>query len=186
MKERTAKLDTSTWMLMQSVRGAWQRLIVALMLVMLTMTTAWAQSTFGGGSGTISKPYLIYNTDQLDQLAADVNNGNTYENVYFKLMADLDYTNKTYTPIGGTIHDNGISVEESKFRGCFLGNNHSINNVTINSEDSRRGLFGYLGYGGSVFELTLGGNSSITSIGSTTRTCPSSRRNLMRWKNNWE
>jgi len=167
MKERTAKLDTSTWMLMQSFRGAWQRLSVALMLVMLTMTTAWAQSTFGGGSGTISKPYLIYNTDQLDQLAADVNNGNTYENVYFKLMADLDYTNKTYTPIGGTIHDNGISVEESKFRGCFLGNNHSINNVTINSEDSRRGLFGYLGYGGSVFELTLGGNSSITSIGST-------------------
>ena len=55
-----------------------------LLLLLLAMTTAaQAQSTFGGGSGTIYEPYLIYNTDQLDQLAADVNNGNEYENVWF-------------------------------------------------------------------------------------------------------
>lgn len=125
---------------------------------------AVAQSTFGGGSGTDYDPYLIYNTDQLDQLADDVNNGNTYENVWFKLMDDLDYTNKTYTPIGCVYFDGTVTVER-RFCGGFWGNNHSINNVTINSQDSHCGLFGFVGYGGIIYELTLGGNSSIVSIG---------------------
>lgn len=91
-----------------------------LLLLLLAMTTAaQAQSTFGGGSGTQADPYLIYNTDQLDQLAADVNNGNPYENVWFKLMDDLDYTGKPYTPIGGTIYDDGTYVLERQFRGGF-------------------------------------------------------------------
>ena len=138
-----------------------------LLLLLLAMTTAaQAQSTFGGGSGTIYEPYLIYNTDQLDQLAADVNNGNEYENVWFKLMDDLDYTGKPYTPIGGTIYDDGTYVLKRQFRGGFLGNNHSINNVTINSQSPYYfGLFGFLGYGGKIYELTLGGNSSITTTG---------------------
>lgn len=123
-----------------------------------------AQSTFGGGSGTDYDPYLINNTDQLDQLAADVNNGNTYENVWFKLMDDLDYTNKTYTPIGRVYFDGTVFVER-RFCGGFLGNNHSINNVTINSQDDHCGLFGFVGYGGIIYDLTLGGNSSIVSTG---------------------
>ena len=72
-----------------------------LFLLLLAMTTAaQAQSIFGGSAGTNEDPYLIYNTDQLDQLAANVNSGMEYENVHFKLMSDLDYTGKTYTPIG--------------------------------------------------------------------------------------
>ncbi len=125
---------------------------------------AVAQSTFGGGSGTDYDPYLINNTDQLDQLADDVNNGNTYENVWFKLMDDLDYTNKTYTPIGCVYFDGTVTVER-RFCGGFLGDNHSINNVTINSQDSHCGLFGFVGYGGTIYGLTLGGNSSIVSTG---------------------
>ena len=136
-----------------------------LLLLLLAMTTAaQAQSTFGGGSGTQADPYLIYNTDQLDQLAADVNNGNPYENVWFKLMDDLDYNNKTYTPIGCVYFD-GTQYVDREFCGGFLGNNHSINNVTINSQDDYCGLFGFVGYGGQIYELTLGGNSSIVSTG---------------------
>ncbi len=136
-----------------------------LLLLLLAMTTAaQAQTAFGGGSGTEPDPYLIYNTDQLDQLADDVNNGNTYENVWFKLMDDLDYTNKTYTPIGCVYFDGTVTVER-RFCGGFWGNNHSINNVTINSQDSHCGLFGFVGYGGIIYELTLGGNSSIVSTG---------------------
>ena len=125
---------------------------------------AVAQSTFGGGSGTEPDPYLIYNTDQLDQLAADVNNGTPYENVWFKLMDDLDYTNKTYTPIGCVYFD-GTVIVERRFCGVFFGNNHSINNVTINSQDDCCGLFGFVGYRGIIYDLTLGGNSSIVSLG---------------------
>ena len=134
-----------------------------IMLLFAVPATLRAQ-TFGGGSGTITDPYIISTTDHFDQLAADVNNGNKYENVYFKLMADLDYSGKTYTPIG-CVYIEGTQTIERRFCGNFLGNNHSINNVTINSEDSHCGLFGFLGYGGLIFELTLGGNSSITSIG---------------------
>ena len=137
-----------------------------LLLLLLAMTTAaQAQTAFGGGSGTEPDPYLIYTTDHLDQLAADVNNGNMYENTYFKLVNDLDYTGKTYTPIGGAIIDYGAGFWFMEFRGIFLGNYKSINNVNINSEDSYCGLFGYVGEGGQIYALTLGGNSSITSIG---------------------
>ena len=141
--------------------------MIALILFNLFVfsTIAKAQSTtFGGGSGTEPDPYLIYNTDQLDQLAADVNNGNTYENVWFKLMDDLDYINKTYTPIGCVYFDGTVTVER-RFCGVFFGNNHSINNVTINSQDDCCGLFGFVGYRGIIYDLTLGGNSSIVSLG---------------------
>ena len=137
--------------------------IAAMLIINLFAFSYLAVAQFGGGSGTEYDPYLIYNTDQLDQLAADVNNGNTYNNVYFKLMDDLDYTNKTYTPIGCVYFDG--TVVERDFCGKFLGNNHSINNVTINSENSHCGLFGFVGYGGEIYELTLGGNSSIVSTG---------------------
>ncbi len=152
---------------LQTLRGAWQRLNMMLLLATFTFASSLAQSTFGGGSGTQNNPYLIYNTDQLDQLAANVKSGSTYENVYFKLMADLDYANKTYTPIGGALYDDGKGgIGERQFCGKFFGNNHSINNVTINSEsDDYCGLFGFLGYEGIVRDLTLGGNSSIVSTG---------------------
>ena len=38
-----------------------------------TAATAWADSSFGGGSGTLQDPYLIGTPQHLRQLAADVN-----------------------------------------------------------------------------------------------------------------
>ena len=53
MKERTTKPASPTRLGMQSFRNIWQRLSVALMLVMLTMTaqTAWAQTNVSNASG---------------------------------------------------------------------------------------------------------------------------------------
>ena len=144
-----------------------------IMLLFAVPATLRAQ-TFGGGSGTVTDPYIISTTDHFDQLAADVNNGNKYENVYFKLMADLDYTNKTFTSVGGAYYREYNSNTQTwfygyrAFSGCFLGNNHSINNVTINTdEEGYYGLFGYLGYGGDIGNLSLGGQSSMTTTGNT-------------------
>ena len=81
--------------------------MIALMLFNLFAFSAiaQAQTQFGGGSGTATDPYLITTTDHFDQLAAEVNNGNYYDNdVYFKLMEDLDYTGKTFTPVGGAYY----------------------------------------------------------------------------------
>ncbi len=79
---------------------------------------AQAQNSYGGGTGTQADPYLISTTDHLDALAANVNSGNLYENVWFKLMDDLDYTNKTYTPIGCGVFD-GTQYVERRFCGGF-------------------------------------------------------------------
>ena len=125
---------------------------------------AQAQNSYGGGTGTYTDPYIISTTDHLDQLAANVNSGMEYQNVYFKLMDDLDYTGKTYTPIGNSYWEGG-SESYHKFFGIFNGNNHSINNVTIYSEGGYCGLFGYVGWGGKIHNLTLGGQSTITAVG---------------------
>ena len=49
---------------------------------------------FAGGSGTEDDPYLISNGSELAYLAQQVNSGNRYENVHFKLTNDI-YLNDT-------------------------------------------------------------------------------------------
>ncbi|MBR5910948.1 MAG: hypothetical protein IKZ55_03105, partial [Bacteroidales bacterium] len=129
-------------------------LLLAALFVLLVPLATKAQ--FGGGSGTVTDPYLIYTTDHLDQLAADVNGGNWHHGHYFQLMADLDYTGKTFTPIGK--YPNG-------FMGEFNGMNHSINNVTVVGNDSYVGIFGCLQNQAQVRHLTLGGNSRMEGCG---------------------
>ena len=104
--ERSNNLKTKT-----------KRTFAALLLfALLAPTAVWAQ--FGGGSGTETNPYIISTTDHLDQLAANVNSGMEYENVYFKLMADLDYTGKTYTPIGNSYWEGGAERYHKFFVAC--------------------------------------------------------------------
>lgn len=106
--------------LSKTITKSTRRETFLLAVLLAIATAAQAQTAFGGGSGTEPDPYLIYTTDHLDQLAADVNNGNMYENTYFKLMVNLSYTGKTYTPIGCVFFD-GTQVVERRFCGVFLG-----------------------------------------------------------------
>ena len=116
----------------------------------ITFTT---ESDWFAGSGTEDDPYLIATTDDMDELASQVNNGNNYSGTYFLMTADLDYSGKTYTPVG-----NG----NNPFQGHFDGNFHSISNVVINkTNDDFLGLFGCVD-GGTVADLVLGTGSSIT------------------------
>ena len=125
-----------------------------MLLFMLTSTTAvWAQ--FGGGSGTESSPYLISTTAHMEQLAADVNDGNKYEGTYFKMTQDIDYAGGSHTPIGC---DTGSAWHN--FCGHFDGDGHSILNVKIDG-NKEVALFGRAFYG-SIKNLTLGGNSLVT------------------------
>ena len=118
--------------------------------------------TYGGGSGWEEDPYIISTTDHLDQLAATVNSGGSIGGGYFRLDADLDYSGKTYTPIGRYV---GPSVPGGyySFDGVFDGNGHTIYNVTINSNVECVGLFGALT--GTVKNLTLGLGSTINGSG---------------------
>ena len=139
-------------------------LLLLLLLGIAAVPKGFAQNTFGGGNGTEESPYIISTTDHLDALAANVNSGIDYDGNYFRLDADLDYTGKTYTPIGNSYMEGG-SESYHKFKGIFNGNNHSINNVTIYTEGGYCGLFGYVGWRGKIHNLTLGGQSSITAVG---------------------
>ena len=125
--------------------------IFTLLLALFAIATA-AQAQFGGGDGSVMNPYLISTTDHLDQLAANVNAGNSYQGEYFLLEADLDYAGKTYTPIGSL---------ECSFAGTFDGWGHSINNVTLIVDGFNVGLFGSLNVAAMVHRLKLGGNSRI-------------------------
>ena len=116
-----------------------------LMLFMLAPLAARAQSTFGGGSGTETDPYIIATTDDMDELASNVNGGNEYSGTYFLMTADLDYSGKSYTPVGNSYNP---------FRGVFDGDGHTISNITL-SGVSDQGVFARVSWGGLVENLTL-------------------------------
>ena len=81
-----------------------------------------------------------------------MNGGTWYHGVCFRLKANLDYSGKTFTPIGR--YPNG-------FGGVFDGNGHSINNVTVVGDGVDIGIFGCLMNQAGVGHLTLGGNSRL-------------------------
>lgn len=145
------------------------RTLAAVAAMLLTMpATVWAQSAFGGGSGTQIDPYKIYNPGHFVQLADEVNAGNSFEGVYFKLTSSVDF--RLYgpiPPIGGRYYTDDGGTGIRRFCGYFLGNNRTLYNLTISENPDQCGLFGCLGYGGLVMDLTIDGNSTITGIGDT-------------------
>ena len=141
------------------------RTLILTVLAAALPSAAWAE--FGGGNGTAANPYIISTTDHMDYLAEQVNAGNTYESVYFRLANDLDYSGKTYHVIGhveGTVQSRVYYF----FQGRFDGDGKTIRNVTIDggvgswtATNMCLGLFGAIGTNGCVKNLTLGGTSSI-------------------------
>ncbi|MHC4316695.1 MAG: GLUG motif-containing protein [Planctomycetota bacterium] len=89
---------------------------------------------YGGGSGTVSKPYLIYTAEHLNTIGrypADFA-------CHFKLMADIDLS-------GFPAGEFNIIGYVIGFSGVFDGNGHKISNFSYTSKDKRDiGLFGLL------------------------------------------
>ena len=119
------------------------------------------------GSGTEQDPYLIKFPFQLDSLAKRVNRGDSYENTYFKLAADLDYSDvaltdgNNYTPIASnTVND------DLRFKGHFDGDYHTISGIRISKGNAYLGLIGV--FEGELKNLTIE-NSSIAALGSKGR-----------------
>lgn len=102
------------------------------------------------GSGIAGDPYVIMTQEQLDDVRKDLT-------AHYRLGADIDASETAvsndgqgFEPIGG---DDG-------FTGVFDGAGYAIRNLTINrpSQDGV-GLFGKIGAGGLVRNLTLEGGS---------------------------
>ena len=142
---------------------------VAAMLLTLP-ATVWAESTFGGGSGTQIDPYKIETPQHLRQLAADVNNGNKYAGKYFIMTSSFSCWAEPFTPIGGKYYTEGSGNNQvtgsRQFCGNFNGNGETISDLYIRPTEGFYGigLFGELGSGAHISNLTIASFQITTTI----------------------
>lgn len=112
------------------------------------------------GSGLAEDPYLIADASQLRWFAAQVND-NSKSTICAQLTDNIDLKGKEWTPIG-----KGSSYANT-YKGTFDGNDHEIKNLYVTGTTSNHyGLFGVLGAGGTIRNLTVSGRVEITGSGS--------------------
>ena len=129
-------------------------------------------SVFYEGNGTTDSPYVISTAEELQTLAEKVNtysedteNGGYYKNKYYILNNDIDFSGKTWTPIG--TYDS-LKLEDCttkySFQGNFNGNGYTIKNISydITKSPVNRGTYGLFGMlwgdgtnNASVYNLTI-------------------------------
>lgn len=125
---------------------------VYYMIFAASTTDYWQNSyasSFAGGSGTSTSPYLISNGAQLARMAYLVN-GTSYSSYnadYYRLTTDIDLSGKIWTPIG-LIHS---------FSGNFDGNGYTINGLTCTMYSSDDPIYGFDAYSSSYFAMGLFG-----------------------------
>ena len=154
-------------MIHKTTRSILSVLLAALLLVTsVPLTPAFAdggavslQSESGESEGL--KPaadgvYQISTAAELREFAERVNDGETTANAI--LTADIDLSSVcseekgTWTPIG--------NIESTAYTGTFDGNGKTISGLYISSNADYRGLFGYVGTGGTVQNLSVSGSVS--------------------------
>ena len=89
--------------------------------------------------------YTVTSADGLMNIAKLVNGGKTDINI--TLDKDIDLTGKEWTPIG-----TGYS---NKYTGTFDGGGHTIKGLTVTTNDQFVGLFGSIGYAGTVKNVMM-------------------------------
>ena len=113
-----------------------KRLLTSAVLFLCCTAISFAQFS-GSGSGTENDPYLILNPIQLNQVRNFLNNNN----VYFKLMSDIDLTDfiEDEDPYQGW---QPIGTSNYPFAGIFDGNGKTVSGLIINRpNDDDIGLF---------------------------------------------
>ena len=104
-----------------------------------------AAEDLGYNYDTTTKTYTVYNADGL---LAWNEAAQKDKSINCTLSADINMAGKEWTPIG--------TDENNSYNGIFDGNGNTITGLTVNqSEKYNAGLFGCLGSGGKVQNLTL-------------------------------
>lgn len=120
-----------------------------------------AASSFAGGNGSKSSPYIIKNGEQLARMRNLVNSTNSkyssFRKAYYKLGADIVLNNNSsnyaswgksaparkWTPIGSN----------NAFLGNFNGNGYTVSGLYVNNSTNYSGLFGY--FYGTISNLKI-------------------------------
>ena len=137
-------------------------MLCAIMVTMIpSVSAAWDGSSVSAsliGTGTELDPYLISSENDLAFVAKQVNDAVTgFEGEYFKLTADLDLGNNSWTPIGAT---------SNYFRGIFDGDGHTIYGLNVYTDPDNKsaqygGLFGRVD-NGVVKNITVEGAKVVS------------------------
>ena len=111
------------------------------------------------GEGTQDSPWQINTPADLKKLSEVTGNSNlSFNGRHFTVTSDLDMSGITgFAPI----------CANGKFQGSLAGSGHTIDNISIKSDNSPAGLFGTIGSNGAVFGLVMGAGSTISGNGST-------------------
>ena len=130
--------------------------LVKILIICVVAVTAGLKLRAWDGGGTADNPYLLRNATDINTLATNVNNGETYENKYFKVASDYS---------GGTITKSiGIKVNDNVycFRGSFDGSNDTLDlNITkdgLSYEFTYLALFGYVGSDANIHDVIISGS----------------------------
>lgn len=145
--------------------------LLALIVLSALTTYAW------DGDGTESSPYLIKSKADLMELCTQTSkNLLTYDNVYFKMTADIDIEGDTlFTGIATS-----SSNKTKQFGGTFDGDGHAIHGISIDCMVwktaptdstlgtpngtkclSNIGFIGYLGANGQLKNLVMARDNSF-------------------------
>ena len=89
--------------------------------------------------------YTVTSADGLMNIAKLVNGGKSDINI--TLDTDIDLTGKDWTPIGTSF--------SNKYTGTFDGGGHTIKGLTVTTNDQFVGLFGSIGYAGTVKNVMM-------------------------------
>ncbi len=103
-----------------------------------------AEATEAYSYDSNTRTITIYSGEGLKVAADEVNSGNTDINI--TLDNDIDLTGINWTPIG---------TYDNPYTGTFDGGGHTITGLTVTTNDQYAGLFGYIGSGGKVKNVTL-------------------------------
>ena len=125
-----------------------------------TATTEWINKT----KGTAQAPYVISTADDLAGLAKLCDEGNTFENKFFVLAADIDLGEKPWEPIG-CFHDY-LYGWNAPFNGTFDGRGYEIYGLSVAGIERDGALFGYIGPKGTVRNLSVEGSVKTSSTAS--------------------
>ena len=110
------------------------------------------------GEGTKESPYQITNAEELKWFRDTVNSGTT--DIHARLLHDIDLKNVSWEPIG---------TQKKPYNGTFDGNAYTIKNFRLGDHTkpdqiSEKGLFGWIGSGGTIQDVVV----KVESIGSAT------------------
>ncbi len=110
-------------------------------------------TVYSGGNGTEADPFILSSADDLVALG----NNPAHYGEYFVVTNDIDMAGHVFmqSVIAPDIDSTTSDFHGTQFTGKIEGNGFSIDNLTISSSGFYVGLFGSVGVGGNINNLSL-------------------------------